>query len=91
MFICDDAEKHMFSSTPETRQKWERFKHIKKQFTWPDRPVLFDDLEALFIKAGYDSPLMYLHNSPGLLRLKQQAKLKHPGTCENKRSSKTSL
>jgi hypothetical protein len=27
-------------------------------------------LEALFIEAGFDSPLMYLHRSPGLLRLK---------------------
>lgn len=76
MFICDDAQKHIFNSTPEVRQKWEEFKQLKKHFTWPDRPVLFDALEAIFIKAGYTSPLMYLHNSPGLLRVKQRANLK---------------
>jgi hypothetical protein len=76
MFICDDARKQIFNSTPAVRQKWEEFKQLKKHFTWPDRPVLFDALEAIFIKAGYSSPLMYLHNSPGLLRVKQQASLK---------------
>ena len=76
MFICDDAQKHILNSTPEARQKWEEFKQLQKRFTWPDRPVLFDALEAIFIKAGYSSPLMYLHNSPGLLRVKQQASLK---------------
>jgi len=74
MFICDDAQEHIFNSTPEAWEKWEEFKQLKKYFTWPDRPVLFDALEAVFLKAGYTSPLMYLHNSPGLLRVKQQAK-----------------
>jgi len=45
----------------------------RKRFTWPDQPVLFDDLESYFMKSGYRSPLMYLHNSPGLLRVKQKA------------------
>ena len=76
MFICDDAQKKIFNSAPAVRQKWEEFKQLKKHFTWPDRPVLFDALEAIFIKAGYSSPLMYLHNSPGLLRVKQRASLK---------------
>jgi len=79
MFICDDAREHIFRSAPEARQKWEDFKQLKKHFTWPDRPVLFDALEAIFMKAGCNSPLMYLHNSPGLLRVKQQAKLKCQG------------
>jgi hypothetical protein len=91
MFICDDVQKHIFNSKPEARQKWEEFKQLKKHFTWPDRPVLFDAMEAISMKAGYTSPLMYLHNSPGLLRVKQQAKLKFTGTSVNKRSSKTSL
>jgi hypothetical protein len=34
---------------------------------------LFDELEQLFIDAGYRSPLMYLHNGPGLLRVKERA------------------
>ena len=74
MFICDDAHTHIFNSKPEALQKWEQFKQLKKHFTWPDRPVLFDALEVFFMKAGYTSPLMYFHNSPGLLRVKQQAK-----------------
>jgi hypothetical protein len=80
MFICDDAQEHIFNATPEARIKWEEFKQLKKNFTWPDRPVLFDALEAIFIKAGYTSPLMYMHNSPGLLRVKQRANLKCTGT-----------
>ncbi|MGD2030721.1 MAG: hypothetical protein PVG86_12380, partial [Desulfobacterales bacterium] len=53
---------------------WNELKQRKKIYTWPDRPVLFDDLERYFMNAGYSSPLMYLHNSPGLLRIKKQAK-----------------
>ena len=74
MFICDDAQKHIFNSTPEVRQKWEEFKQLKKHFTWPDRPVLFDALERYFMDAGYSSSLMYMNNSPGLLRIKKLAK-----------------
>jgi len=49
-----------------------------RRFKWPDRPVLFDTLEKLFLDAGFHSPLMYLHTSPGLLRVKQQAGLVQP-------------
>ena len=80
MFICDSAQEHIFRSTPEARQKWEEFKQLQKRFTWPDRPVLFDALETIFMKACYTSPLMYMHNSPGLLRVKQRANLKSTGT-----------
>jgi hypothetical protein len=80
MFICDDAREHIYNSTPEARKIWEEFKKLKKHFTWPDRPVLFDALEAVFLKAGYTSPLMYLHNSPGLLRVKKRSNLKQTGT-----------
>ena len=83
MFICKDAKEHIFNSEPEARQKWEELKQLQKRFTWPDRPVLFDVLEAIFIEAGYTSSLMYLHNSPGLLRLKQRTKLK----CNRKRTN----
>ena len=74
MFICGPAQKQAFESMPAARRKWEGLKHLKKRYTWPDQPVLFDRIEAHFIKAGYSSPLMYLHNSPGLLRVKQQAR-----------------
>jgi hypothetical protein len=49
-------------------------KQREKHFRWPDRPVLFDDLEKYFMAAGYSSPLMYLNNSPGLLRVKELAR-----------------
>ena len=74
MFLCDRAEEEVFRDRPALRQQWEAYRERKKRFTWPDRPVLFDDLEAIFIAAGYTSPLMYLHNSPGLIRIKQEAK-----------------
>lgn len=74
MFLCKTAAKEVFGQEPEASEIWKEFKRRRKLFTWPDRPVLFDDLERYFIDAGYSSPLMYLHNSPGLLRVKQQGK-----------------
>jgi len=74
MFLCDRAENGVFRDRPALRRQWEAYREHKKRFTWPDRPVLFDDLEAIFIAAGCTSPLMFLHNSPGLIRVKQNAK-----------------
>ncbi len=73
MFLCDSAKEEVFGDTPALRGKWESLEKRRKTFTWPDRPVLFDDLEQIFLDAGYRSSLMYLHSSPGLLRIKQQA------------------
>jgi len=73
MFLCNAAEKAVLKENPITQKRWEALVRQKKDFTWPDRPVLFDTLEQICIEAGYTSPLMYLHNSPGLLRLKQKA------------------
>jgi len=73
MFLCDSAMKGVFEKYPEASLKWDQFKQQEKLFKWPDRPVLFDYLEEVFLIAGYRSPLMYLHHSPGLLRIKQQA------------------
>jgi hypothetical protein len=73
MFLCDAAKREVFSGQIELKNQWEALKVREKSFTWPDRPVLFDQLEKIFITAGYDSPLMYLHNSPGLLRIKRQS------------------
>lgn len=70
MFLCSHAKETVFSSASHLRKSWEALRLREKQFTWPDRPVLFDELEKIFIEAGYDSPLMYCHKSPGLLRLK---------------------
>lgn len=74
MFLCKTAAEEVFGQKPEAAEAWNAFKKRRKRFTWPDRPVLFDDLERYFMDAGYSSPLMYLHNSPGLLRVKKQAK-----------------
>jgi hypothetical protein len=76
MFLCDPAEKAVFNEKPPANNLWQQLKQREKQYRWPDQPVLFDDLEKYFIAAGYSSPLMYLHNSPGLLRVKKQAKKK---------------
>ena len=74
LFLCDRAENEVFREQPALRRQWDAFREHKKRYTWPDRPVLFDNLEAIFIAEGYTSPLMYLHNSPGLIRVKQKAK-----------------
>ena len=71
MFLCDQAQNRVFAARPDLKQDWEAFGERKKRFTWPDRPVLFDDLEAFFMHRGCRTALMYLHNSPGLLRVKQ--------------------
>jgi hypothetical protein len=72
MFLCDQAKKEVFREKAWTQDVWNELTQRKKLYTWPDRPVLFDDLERYFMDAGYSSPLMYLHNSPGLLRVKQR-------------------
>lgn len=70
MFLCDHAKIAVLSGNVHAREQWEDLCIREKRFTWPDRPVLFDELESLFIQAGYESPLMYFHRSPGLLRVK---------------------
>ena len=70
MFLCDKAEKAVLARDMRAKEQWETLKQRETSFRWPDRAVLFDDLEDMFIKAGYDSTLMDLHKSPGLLRIK---------------------
>ena len=74
MFLCDEAENRVFGNDPGVLQTWEDFKEEKKRFTWPDRPVLFEKLEQYFIDKGCDSSLMYIHKSPGLMRIKHNRK-----------------
>jgi hypothetical protein len=78
MFLCDKAEKSVFTETPAAAETWERLQARRKEFTWPDRPVLFDHIETLFIEAGHSSAVMYLHNSPGLLMVKRRAGIPVP-------------
>lgn len=70
-FLCDDAENRAFGDNPEAAGQWAQFKEIKKHFTWPDKLVLFELLEDLFLSKGCQSPLMYLHFSPGLSRIRK--------------------
>ena len=78
MFLCDAALRSVFEVNPTLQYEWEALRDEKNRFTWPDRPVLFDDMEAYFIKAKYTSSLMYLHNSPGLLRIKKNRQVSSP-------------
>ena len=73
MFLCKPASEEVLAPKLEAAKTWKALQQRRKLFTWPDRPVLFDDLESYFIKAGCRSSLMYLHNSPGLLRVKKKA------------------
>lgn len=73
MFLCDHAKTHLILKGGSVLKRWNRLRKEEKCFTWPDKPVLFDELETLFIKKGFDSPLMYFHKSPGLLKVKSRA------------------
>jgi hypothetical protein len=74
MFLCDHVKTRVLGEDPALRSRWERLRRRERLYTWPTRPVLFDELEALLRAAGLDSPLMYFHKSPGLLRLKARAR-----------------
>jgi len=78
MFLCDPAKESVFKEKPSTNKLWLGLKQREKRYRWPDRPVLFDDLEKYFMAAGYSSPLMYLNHSPGLLRVKEMTKKNLP-------------
>lgn len=73
MFLCDQAIHSVFDGKPILHNEWKAIEKDRKLFTWPDKPVLFDMLERIFIDAGYHSSLMYMHYSPGLLRVKKMA------------------
>jgi hypothetical protein len=70
MFLCDEAREKVLGGSKDLALRWEDLRQRERLFTRPTQPVLFDDLERLFIEAGFTSPLMYFHFSPGLLRLK---------------------
>jgi hypothetical protein len=75
MFVCDEALAEAFKHNPAAEGQWEGLNQQAKGFRWPDRPVLFDQLEKRSMAAGVDSALMYLHSSPGLLNVKRKAGL----------------
>jgi len=74
MFLCAKAEKQVLDQKKHAKETWDVLKQREKSFRWPDQAILFDDLEDLFIRVGYSSTLMYLHYSPGLLRVKAMQK-----------------
>lgn len=73
MFLCEHAKTSLMFKGESALKTWNQLREEEKHFTWPDKPVLFDELEVLFIKKGFDSPLMYFHKSPGLRRVKLEA------------------
>ncbi len=75
MFFCDQAKESILIEQSEALTTWKALQAKEKDFTWPARPVLFDEIEVLFRKKGLDSPHMYFHHSPGLLRIKKKAGL----------------
>ncbi len=74
MFLCREARQQVFENRPDAMEKWGALERIKKGFTWPDKPVLFEVLERDFLRAGLSSPLMYIHTSPGLIRIRKNRK-----------------
>jgi len=70
MFLCDHAKNLVLANNERLASQWQGFRRRERMYTWPTRQVLFDELEVFFLHAGFESPLMYLHKSPGLLRLK---------------------
>ena len=70
MFLCDHAKDKLSGKDVSLMAEWYGLRDQERQYTWPDRPVLFDELEEVFLNAGINSPLMYFHKSPGLLRVK---------------------
>ncbi len=72
MFLCEHVKEHLLGKDRALKEQWAAFRREEKLFTYPDRPVLFDSLESVFLEAGCESPLMYFHRSPGLVRLKEK-------------------
>jgi hypothetical protein len=86
MFLCDEAREKVLGGSEDLALRWEDLRQRERPFTLPTQPVLFDDLESLFIEAGPESPLMYFHRSPGLLRLKAKHGLGSGAEPQRKRS-----
>jgi len=79
MFLCDRAMQTVFAAAPEAETEWEDLRREEKSFKWPDRQVLFDDIENVFLDLGFRSTLMHLNFSPGILRIKKLAGLDKKG------------
>lgn len=87
MFVCDQLQADVINRDTGLATSWDQFRQEAKGFRWPDRPVLFDRLEEIFMDLGCQSPLMYIHSSPGLMRIKK-ARLTKRGDAAARRSPK---
>ena len=90
MFFCEQAKETIFSANHPAQAVWEELQMQEKAYTYPNQPVLFDDLERYFVDLGADSPYMYFHKSPGLLRVKAQSGLGKPGVGSHSVKSRSS-
>lgn len=75
MFFCDSLIEDAQKNNPAIKKELAVLKMLQKNFTWPDKPVYFNTIEKIFIEKGHHSPLMYMHNSPGLMNIKKKAGL----------------
>lgn len=75
MFLCAPSKEIVFETHPEAESLWTDHQLAEKRFTWPNQPVLFDALERFFMERGCDTPHLFFHRSPGLLRAKAMAGL----------------
>jgi hypothetical protein len=75
MFLCGWVKGLVLGDASELALFWDRLLAEEKVFTWPDRPVLFDTLEARLMELGVESPHLYFHRGPGLLSVKEKAGL----------------
>lgn len=75
MFLCGRVKALVLGDSSDCTERWDRLRAEEKDFTYPDRPVVFDTLEARFMELGIESPHLFFHHSPGLLRVKEKAGL----------------
>lgn len=73
MFYCDQVKSAVWQEVPDAAAVFEAFRRREKEFTHPDKPVLFDDLDRSFGRMGLQTPHMYYHSSPGLVLLKAKS------------------
>lgn len=73
LFLCDPVRQDVFENRCELADTWAQFEKKAKTYRWPDRPVLFDWLEEVYMADGCHSTLMYINTSPGLLRINRKS------------------
>ncbi|MHC1745464.1 MAG: hypothetical protein AB9873_20900 [Syntrophobacteraceae bacterium] len=85
MFLCGRVKSLVLDGARDCEDEWSRLQNEEKAFTFPDRPVLFDSLEARLIESGVESPHLFFHRSPGLLLVKEKAGLwKRPASLKRR-------